>query len=248
MHFAESIETVQANLREVQPTILFGVPRIWEKVLARSDPDRLGAPGSSGRTAGSGCGVATGSATTLVRTGGRHTVGTRLRYAIGWLFFFRALRDRIGMRKVRYAASGAARSRPRCCKFFMGIGVPMHEVYGMTENTAIATANRPGRVKLGTVGEPHPGVELRIDERPARSSPGTRARSPATGATRGDARTVDRRRLAAHRRRRRVGGRHARADHRPDEGHHHHRGRQERRAVARSRTRSRPRRTSRRRS
>ena len=46
----------------------------------------------------------------------------------------------------------------------MGIGVPMHEVYGMTENTAVATANRPGRVRLGTVGEVHPGIELRIDE------------------------------------------------------------------------------------
>ena len=46
----------------------------------------------------------------------------------------------------------------------MGIGVPMHEVYGMTENTAVATGNRPGRVKLGTVGEVHPGTELRIDE------------------------------------------------------------------------------------
>jgi long-chain acyl-CoA synthetase len=39
----------------------------------------------------------------------------------------------------------------------------MHEVYGMTENTAVATANRPGRIKLGTVGEAHPGVELRLD-------------------------------------------------------------------------------------
>jgi long-chain acyl-CoA synthetase len=77
---------------------------------------------------------------------------------------FRALRERIGMRRVRYAASGAAPIAPDVLKFFMGIGVPMHEVYGMTENTAIATANRPGRVKLGTVGEPHPGVELRIDE------------------------------------------------------------------------------------
>ncbi len=46
----------------------------------------------------------------------------------------------------------------------MGLGVPMHEVYGMTENTAVATANRPGRIMLGTVGEPHPGIELRIDE------------------------------------------------------------------------------------
>ena len=61
------------------------------------------------------------------------------------------------------------RSRPRCCKFFMGIGVPMHEAYGMTENSAVATATGPGRVRLGTVGEPHEGIEVRIDERPARS-------------------------------------------------------------------------------
>jgi long-chain acyl-CoA synthetase len=45
----------------------------------------------------------------------------------------------------------------------MGIGVPMHEVYGMTENTAIATSNRPGQVRLGTVGVPLDGAEVRVD-------------------------------------------------------------------------------------
>ncbi|HEX6872566.1 MAG TPA: AMP-binding protein, partial [Micromonosporaceae bacterium] len=95
--------------------------------------------------------------------GGRHTPMTRLAYALGWVCFYRALRERIGMRQVRYAASGAAPIAPEVLKFFMGIGVAMHEVYGMTENTAIATGNRPGRVKLGTVGEPQNGVELRID-------------------------------------------------------------------------------------
>ena len=80
------------------------------------------------------------------------------------MFFFRALKDRLGMRKVRYAASGAAPIAPEVLRFFMGIGVPMHEVYGMTENTAVATGNRPGRIRLGTVGEVHPGTELRIDE------------------------------------------------------------------------------------
>ncbi len=68
------------------------------------------------------------------------------------------------MRKVRYAGSGAAPIAPEVLRFFMGIGVPMHEVYGMTENTAVATANRPGRVKLGTVGEVQPGTEVKIDE------------------------------------------------------------------------------------
>jgi len=70
----------------------------------------------------------------------------------------------LGLRKVRYAASGAAPIAPEVLRFFMGLGLPMHEVYGMTENTAVATGNRPGRVKLGTVGEPQVGVELRVDE------------------------------------------------------------------------------------
>jgi long-chain acyl-CoA synthetase len=163
VHFAESIETVQPNLREVQPTILFGVPRIWEKVLA-GVRIRLDSASWLKRTIGRfWLRQADRIAATLVRTGGKHTFGSRLRYAVGYLFFFRSLRDRIGMRKVRYAASGAAPIAPEVLRFFMGIGVPMHEVYGMTENSAIATANRPGRVKVGTVGEPHDGVELKID-------------------------------------------------------------------------------------
>src|SRR5690606_39035885 len=72
-------------------------------------------------------------------------------------------RERIGMRRVRAAISGAAPIAPDVLRFFMGIGVPMYEAYGMTENAAIATSNRPGRVKLGTVGEPLGDAEVRID-------------------------------------------------------------------------------------
>ncbi|MBN6054340.1 AMP-binding protein, partial [Nonomuraea sp. RK-328] len=164
VNFAESIDTVQANLREVQPTILFGVPRIWEKVLAQIDIRRASATPLKRAVTGFWLRVADRLGDTLARTGGRHTLATRLVYAAGWVFCYRALRERLGMRHVRYAASGAAPIAPAVLKFFMGIGVPMHELYGMSENTAIATANRPGRVRLGTVGEPHPGVELRIDE------------------------------------------------------------------------------------
>ncbi len=164
VNFAESIATVQANLTEIQPTILFGVPRIWEKVLASVNIKLASASLLKRLFARFWLKVADGIGDTMVRNGGKHTPSTRLRYALGWVFFYRALRDRIGMRKVRYAASGAAPIAPEVLKFFMGIGVPMHEVYGMTENTAIATGNMPGRVKLGTVGEPHEGVELRIDE------------------------------------------------------------------------------------
>jgi long-chain acyl-CoA synthetase len=164
VNFAESIATVQPNLREVQPTILFGVPRIWERILAGVQIGLRNASLLKRINAKIWLGVADRIGHTLVRTGGRHTVATRLLYAVGWVFFYRALRERIGMRRVRHAASGAAPIAPEVLRFFMGIGVPMHEAYGMTENSAIATANRPGRVKLGTVGEPHPGVEVRIDE------------------------------------------------------------------------------------
>ena len=164
VNFAESIATVQANLREIQPTILFGVPRIWEKILAGVTIRLASASPTKRRFARFWLRLADRIGDTLVRTGGNHTLGTRLLYAAGWLFLFRPLRDRIGMRKVRYAASGAAPIAPEVLKFFMGIGVPMHEVYGMTENSAIATGNRPGRIKLGTVGEPHDDIELRIDE------------------------------------------------------------------------------------
>jgi long-chain acyl-CoA synthetase len=163
VNFAESIATVQANLREIQPTILFGVPRIWEKILAGVHIRLASASPVKRFNARLWLRVADRIGTTLVARGGRHSAGTRLLYAIGWVFFYRALRERIGMRRVRYASSGAAPIAPDVLKFFMGIGVPMHEVYGMTENTAVATANRPGRVKLGTVGEPQPGVELKLD-------------------------------------------------------------------------------------
>ncbi|GGS85655.1 long-chain-fatty-acid--CoA ligase [Planobispora rosea] len=164
VNFAESIETVQANLREVQPTILFGVPRIWEKVLAGVEIRLESASPLKRAVTRFWLRVADRIGDDLVRTGGTHTPLTRTLYAIGWVFCYRALRERLGMRRVRYAASGAAPIAPAVLKFFMGIGVAMHELYGMSENTAVATGNRPGRIKLGTVGEPHEGVELRIDE------------------------------------------------------------------------------------
>ena len=163
VNFAESIATVQPNLREVQPTILFGVPRIWERILASVTIGLRNASWIKRQNTKLWLGAARWIGASLVRTGGNHTFATRLVYAIGWVFFFRALRERIGMRRVRYAASGAAPIAPEVLQFFMGIGVPMHEVYGMTENTAIATGNRPGRIKLGTVGEPQVGVELKVD-------------------------------------------------------------------------------------
>ena len=190
-----------------------------------------------------------GSARRWSRNGGTHTVGdaaARTRSA-GVFLLPRAAGAASGCASAATQRRAPRRSRRRCSSSSWASACRCTRSTGMTENTAVATANRPGRIKLGTVGEPHPGSSCRSTRRPARSSPGTAACSPATGDDpEATARGHRRRRLAAHRRRRRVGRRHARADHRPDQGHHHHRGRQEHLAVARSRTRSSPRRTSRR--
>ena len=164
VHFAESIETVQANLKEVQPTLFFAVPRIWEKIAAGIQIKMYSASRIKKLNFGLWMKVAAFIGAQRVANDGNHTLLTRLLYAVGYPFLYRALRDRIGMRKVRAAGSGAAPIAPEILQFFFGIGVPIHEIYGMTENAAVATVNRRRRVKLGTVGEPQPGTELRIDE------------------------------------------------------------------------------------
>ena len=164
VNFAESIETVPQNLREVQPTLFFAVPRIWEKLLATARIKLDSATWAKRRWSRFWLARADRLGARLAATGGKHTPATRIAYAVGWLFFYRALRDRLGLRRVRHASCGAAPVAPEVLQFFMGIGVPMHELYGMTENAAIATANRPGRVRLGTVGEAHHGIEVKVDE------------------------------------------------------------------------------------
>ncbi|WP_232680114.1 long-chain fatty acid--CoA ligase [Nocardioides sp. R-C-SC26] len=163
-NFAESIETVPANLREIQPTLFFAVPRVWEKLLATTRIKIDSATRLKRTYARFWLRRADKIGEVLVRTGGSHTPASRAVYLVGWVLFFRALQTRLGLRRVRHAMCGAAPVSPEVLRFFMGIGVPVHEVYGMTENAALATGNRPGRVRLGTVGEALPGVELRLDE------------------------------------------------------------------------------------
>jgi long-chain acyl-CoA synthetase len=164
VHFAESIETVQENLREVQPTLFFAVPRIWEKIRATVEIRMASASPLKRANYRLWMGQAARIGAELVANGGVHTRSTRLRYALGYPFLFRSLRRRLGLQRCRFAGSGAAPIAPELLQWFYGLGVVIHEIYGMTENSAVATANRPGRVKVGTVGEPHPGVELRLDE------------------------------------------------------------------------------------
>ena len=169
VNFAESIDTVQANLREVQPTLFFAVPRIWEKLHAGVMIKANDSSPFKKAWLGVGMRLAAIVGREKVANGGLHTIKSRILTAIGRPLVFRALLERIGLRRCIWAGTGAAPIAPEILEFFTGIGVPVYELYGMTENSAIATVNVPGRMKLGTVGEPFGGVELpeshfRIDD------------------------------------------------------------------------------------
>ena len=164
VHFAESIDTVTADLAEVQPTVLFAVPRIWEKIQATvaikvanasrakralfAFADRLGRVVAQQR----------------LRDGGRMSATSMILSFVAWLLAYRKLRRHLGLAKVRHALSGAAPISPDVLTWFLGLGVVIHEAYGMTENTAVATTNYPGRVRIGTVGQAQPGIDLALDE------------------------------------------------------------------------------------
>jgi long-chain acyl-CoA synthetase len=77
---------------------------------------------------------------------------------------FAKIRDGLGLDELRYALSGAAPISADLLSFFKAIGIEILEVYGMTESTAVITANTPGNVRIGTVGTPLPGIEVQIAE------------------------------------------------------------------------------------
>jgi long-chain acyl-CoA synthetase len=160
VNFGESIRTVQEDLREVAPTMFLGVPRIWEKLHAAIHI-RMQETGRLRRrlfeTLVASC------APFAEKSPRQRTLGERIRFGVAWLLMFRALQNYVGLRRARIALTGAASIPPPIIAFFRTIGVPLVEVYGMTESTGMVTGQHPDRVRLGTVGEPVLGVEYRVD-------------------------------------------------------------------------------------
>ncbi len=164
VHFAESIDTVVADLAEVQPTVLFAVPRSWEKIEAGVAIKMANATWAKRTAYQASQRMGARVAQQRLRDGGRLSPSSRTLSALAWLLVNRKLRRHLGLAKVRQALSGAAPISTDVLTFFLGMGVVIHEAYGMTENSAVATANVRGRVRIGTVGEPQQGIELRLDE------------------------------------------------------------------------------------
>ena len=161
VNFGESIRTVQEDLREVAPTIFLGVPRIWEKLHA-SISIKMQEAGRLQqwlyRQALARC------APFLEKSPAQYSVGERMTHALWYWLVLRALQNFIGLRRARVAMTGAAPIPPDVVRYFRNLGVPLLEVYGLTESAGMIFGQHPDRVKVGTVGEPILGVDWKMGD------------------------------------------------------------------------------------
>ena len=159
--FAESIRTIQEDLREIAPSVFLGVPRIWEKLQA-TILVKIQETGRLRRWLFDGA-LARGRRLTGLRLAGER-VGAldRLVEGFDYLAVRRALQNFVGLRRARATFSAAAAISPEVLLFFHAIGIPVREGYGMTECTGFSFVQREGAVRLGTVGDAVPGLEFRL--------------------------------------------------------------------------------------
>jgi long-chain acyl-CoA synthetase len=161
VNFAESLDTVPENIREVAPSLFFAVPRIWERFY-------------------SGIALRMKEATALEKLAYQWAIGIGMRLAehrlagtrpgAGLRFMWRVadflvldnIRRALGLHRARGVATGAAPIAPDLIKWYMALGIDMREVYGQTENCGLATAVPRERVKLGSVGTARSRTEVRI--------------------------------------------------------------------------------------
>jgi long-chain acyl-CoA synthetase len=161
VNFIESPDTVMDNMKEVSPTVTYAVPRIWEKYA-------------------SAIMIRMSDATWFKRMVFKACMGIGMKYADLKLNFkpippylrvaylaaygavFRKLKERLGFDRVRVAYSGAAPISPNVLKFFNALGLLLIEGYGQTEGTGVTTTSHQGQLKIGTVGKPLPGTEVKI--------------------------------------------------------------------------------------
>jgi long-chain acyl-CoA synthetase len=163
INFAESPETVFDNLQEVSPSHFTAVPRVWEKVYSRVLVLSQEAT-PIGRWAFNRA-VQTGLKRAEYQMADQPVPGgVALRYAFWDFMVLRNLRRMLGMDKMRRGGTGAAPISPELLKWYWAIGVKLLEGYGMTENAGLCTINLPEENKVGTVGRPVPGIQVRISE------------------------------------------------------------------------------------
>ena len=163
VNFPEAPETVQHDLREIGPQMMFSPPRIWESLVSQvqvkiEDTTRL-------KRAFFNWAMPIGyqMADTRFRKE-KPSLWLRMKYFLADWLVFQNIKDQLGLRRVRWAYTGGAALGPDVFRFFHALGVNLKQIYGQTEIAGIAVVHRDGDIKFQTVGLPIPETEVKIDE------------------------------------------------------------------------------------
>lgn len=159
LYFAESMEKLGAALQEVRPTIFMGVPRVWEKIQAKMVAAGASAPPLRKKIAAWARKV--GLAAGYAEQSGK---ARPLMYPIAKKLVFDKVRDRLGLDRARVCITSAAPISRDTLEFFLSLGIPVLEVYGMSECTGPATYSPPEDYRTGKCGIVIPGAEMKIAE------------------------------------------------------------------------------------
>jgi long-chain acyl-CoA synthetase len=162
LNFVENPETVPENVREIAPTVFTAVPRVWEKfysgvMIALKESGRL-------QQLAYGWAISVGYRVADAVIEGR-PVGAlmRLQFKLARLLALDNTRKLIGIHRARYCVTGAAPISPELVRWYLALGVPMLEVWGMTETCGASTGNPPQAIKAGSIGPAAGFNEVRID-------------------------------------------------------------------------------------
>lgn len=161
--YCDDMTEVLAYVQQGRPTLFVGVPRVWEKFYTRLNARFDEAEGLRGTLIQRA--VRLGRARVEAEQAGRE-LGTLDRLTLGVLdrLVLSKVREQLGMDAVEFSISAAAPISPELVTFFQSIGLPLYELYGLSETTGPATTNTREANKIGSVGVPLAGVEIRLDD------------------------------------------------------------------------------------
>ena len=163
VHFCEDYTQIAEYLPVARPTAFLAVPRVWEKMRAALLSRAEEAEGAKGKLAQQAFGLLP-QLGAMALSGRKPSLLLQGQAALFEKLVYSKVRETLGLDETLIALTGAAPMPDDLLMFFRGLGVEILNVYGMTETTAVTNANRPGEVRLGTVGPALPGIEVAIAE------------------------------------------------------------------------------------
>ncbi|MEO8298591.1 MAG: AMP-binding protein [Burkholderiales bacterium] len=162
LSFVENPATVPENVREIAPTTLLTVPRIWEKFYSAVQIALKESTTLQQKLYGWAIGVGEEVADCFL-AGRPIGLSLKVRFTLARWLSLDNVRKMIGIHRARYLVTSAAPISPNLIRWYYALGIPMFEAWGQTESGGMGTTTSPGRIKLGTVGKPFPGSEVRCD-------------------------------------------------------------------------------------